>query len=588
MAVILSTLMSRDFLIRKVSSQKIYIFLFKKYKNCLLLPTVLKIFLMNRAITPPIFGSERDGDNFALSSLPVTEEDVILVHEYLGNLNPAYPTHHWRILRRMKQCLAQVQTFTFILKNPLDFAVADIQEANKFTRDFWRLYDIMESFKLDMSSMVDYLRAPLAKRKREESPILFDPSPLQVRSLSSSQTESSRLLEDGEEEEVEQVARAIYEPTQLVEQTQQVEDESKSWSTVSRYVHCTWPKCPLEPARVFEVLSKLYGPCDVEHLIVAQENHVPEEGQEIGDLHLHACLCLRRERKHNSRTLNRVVGYNGSYQTIMKKGSGPFNLSLSKAFLYGLKDNNQRYVATVGSVDHFRALFEESNKKKAAKILEQVFNASISGEHKPFEILKMFPSVALAHHKNIYAMWNIAKEAAIASIVLKEWMGVGVKDRAGEAMRQIAVWISTEVRAKDRPIKSPQLWITSEPSKGKTTFFAEMAKYLRIFTLTMDEKYIEGWDDDLYDLVVIDEFTGQKPISFINAFVDGQVVNLAVKGGTRVQKKRNVPVVVLSNLTPDQVYHQDLLIFALKARFKHVTFGPDDHLCRDVFFCEPQ
>lgn len=550
---------------------------------------------MNRATTPPIFGSERDGDNFVLSSLPVTEQDVELVHDKLGNLNPAYPIHNVKIIDKMKALYANHLSNQYIVRNQESFSGTDLGYAMIQRKEFWRLCEILHSFGVPLEKvqelnldlppievrLPDY---PVLKRKREESMILFSQSPLLLRSPSSSQTESSRRLEDGEEEEVDQVAKAIYEPTQLVEQTQLVEDESKSWTTVSRYVHCTWPKCPLEPARVFELLSKLYGPGDVEHLIVAQENHVPEDGQEVGDLHLHACLCLRRERKHNSRTLNRVVGYNGSYQTIMKKGSGPFNLSLSKAFLYGLKDNNQRFVATVGSVDHFRALFDESNKKKAAKILEQVFTACLSGEHKPFEILKMFPSVALAQHKNVTAMCNMAKEAAIASIVLKDWMGVGVKDRAGDAMRQIAIWISTEIRSASRPIKSPQLWITSEPSKGKTTFFSEMSQYLRIFTLTMDEKYIEGWDDDV-DLVVIDEFTGQKPISFMNAFVDGQVVNLAVKGGTRVQKKKNVPVVVLSNLTPEQVYGNDLLVHSLKARFKHVTFAPDDHLCRDLFFC---
>jgi len=70
----------------------------------------------------------------------------------------------------------------------------------------------------------------------------------------------------------------------------------------------------------------------------------------------------------------------------------------------------------------------------------------------------------------------------------------------------------------------------------------------------MSEDFYDGFADEGFDLIVLDEFRAQKTIQFMNSFVEGAPIYLRTKGGQTL-KKKNLPVVVCSNYLPEQAYH---------------------------------
>ena len=57
-----------------------------------------------------------------------------------------------------------------------------------------------------------------------------------------------------------------------------------------------------------------------------------------------------------------------------------------------------------------------------------------------------------------------------------------------------------------------------------------------------------------YDLAIMDEYHGQKTIAFLNAFLEGVPMKLCRRNLFPLTKKKNIPVIILSNFTPKEVY----------------------------------
>jgi len=68
-----------------------------------------------------------------------------------------------------------------------------------------------------------------------------------------------------------------------------------------------------------------------------------------------------------------------------------------------------------------------------------------------------------------------------------------------------------------------------------------------------DENFYDFYDDEDYDLIVLDEFKGQKTIQDLNRWLDGQTLTVRKKG-TQCMKFRNLPVIIVSNFPPHVVY----------------------------------
>jgi len=62
--------------------------------------------------------------------------------------------------------------------------------------------------------------------------------------------------------------------------------------------------------------------------------------------------------------------------------------------------------------------------------------------------------------------------------------------------------------------------------------------------------------DGIYDLIVFDEFQGQKPIGQLNALTDGFTTPLVRRGTHPYLKNDKLPVIICSNKLPHDVYNK--------------------------------
>ena len=83
----------------------------------------------------------------------------------------------------------------------------------------------------------------------------------------------------------------------------------------------------------------------------------------------------------------------------------------------------------------------------------------------------------------------------------------------------------------------------------------ELEKYLNVYWVPMDMDFYEGFDDT-YDLIVFDEMKSQKKLTWLNHFIVGAPMPINIKG-THTFKRRNVPVMFLSNMHPEIAYPKD-------------------------------
>lgn len=126
---------------------------------------------------------------------------------------------------------------------------------------------------------------------------------------------------------------------------------------------------------------------------------------------------------------------------------------------------------------------------------------------------------------------------------------------------------------RERHLKQPQLLLTGRPGTNKTNFFNILSKVLRIYSPPHRKDDFTGVNDN-YDLWLFDEFCPSRlhPTT-LNAILDGQVVQLDQKYGMVFKKKRNVPIVIISNSFPqvggliDNVYQE-----AFESRVLHIEF----------------
>jgi len=131
---------------------------------------------------------------------------------------------------------------------------------------------------------------------------------------------------------------------------------------------------------------------------------------------------------------------------------------------------------------------------------------------------------------------------------------------------QIGTWLTENIK-KHRMFKAPQLFIHGPRNYGKTTLIEYLEKSLSIYHVSLTEDFYDGFDND-YDLVVIDEFKGQKTIQWMNEFLQGSPMRLRVKG-SQYMKEKNVPVIILSNFPLYSCYpkaHLDNRLDTLECR----------------------
>lgn len=266
---------------------------------------------------------------------------------------------------------------------------------------------------------------------------------------------------------------------------------------------------------------------------------VSEEKHEDGSPHLHAYLTFEKA-KRISRADYFDLGNPENPDQVFHPNIQTCK-NMKECIKYITKDDKE---PAQHNIDYKQILAGKSSK--FAIIARQVMDGKSM-----LEINDTDPGFVLQHKRKLeeYQTWVVMKKPRLD---LLPWQPVPVPAFGPD--RQLAEWLNSNIFHPGRPLKARQLYLYSPPNCGKTTLITWLSRFCRIYYMPLLEDFYDFYDDDSYDLVVIDEFKGQKQIQFLNQWLDGQTTTVRVKGGQRL-KRRNLPCIILSNWALPTVYH---------------------------------
>lgn len=154
---------------------------------------------------------------------------------------------------------------------------------------------------------------------------------------------------------------------------------------------------------------------------------------------------------------------------------------------------------------------------------------------------------------------------------LQLWKQLTSQNSSDHPNTQIVEWLNLNIKIK-RTFKQKQLYIYGPPNMGKTSLVHFLEKYLMIYRIPPDEDFYDDYEDGVYDLMVLDEFRGNKRVQWLNILLEGSFLPLRKKG-SQYLKKDNLPIIILSNFSLEDSYqnvnrHQPERLESLKARLE--------------------
>lgn len=304
----------------------------------------------------------------------------------------------------------------------------------------------------------------------------------------------------------------------------------------------TYSQCPLQPSVVSDHIKNFVEAAGktLDYCLICQENH-----QDGNGLHLHA-LVLLKERIHirNPRCLD--ISVNGS--TYHPKIEPVRNLQ--KSIIYICKEKQD--LSNVLGVNVVPSLLLKSAKKKSSTV-SAVIASQVMEEQSLMDIVMENPGFALLHLKKIQdflSWWSAEKELDQPK---EEWVGCLPADPLVEQDEKISNWINSNfLTGNPRPPRTKQLWIHGPTSLGKTFLLRNLMRYFRGWGIP-NESWDEGFSDK-FDFAFCDEFIGQKTANWLMEFVEGTTMKLNRRGMAPFIKRKNIPVIICSNLSPSSVY----------------------------------
>lgn len=327
---------------------------------------------------------------------------------------------------------------------------------------------------------------------------------------------------------------------------------NNKFSLQAKRYFLTYPQCNLDKTMVCDWLVSQH---EVHQCIVSEEKH------EDGHPHLHVYLTFEKA-KRISRADYFDLGNPENPEEVFHPNIQSCK-NMKECVKYITKDDKDPAQHNIS--------FKEILAGKSSKFA--IIAQSVMDGKSMLQINETDPGFVLQHKRKLeeYQAWVVMKRPRLD---LLPWQPVPVPAFGPEY--ELATWLNSNIFHQSRPIKSAQLYLYSPPNCGKTTLISWLSRFCRIYYMPLLEDFYDFYDDDSYDLVVVDEFKGQKQIQFLNQWLDGQPCTVRVKGGQRL-KTRNLPCIILSNWPLSKVYanaieqHGSDVIDPLKARLEVVN-----------------
>lgn len=274
--------------------------------------------------------------------------------------------------------------------------------------------------------------------------------------------------------------------------------------------------------------------------VIAQEKH------KDGTTHLHAFIKRSSNENMTGKELDALSGKRGNYQ----RPKSEYNW-----VKYITKEDED---PDVYGMD-LTTFLEAAEKKKstafafvAQRVMDGARTRDILAENPGFvlqhkrKLEEFIPFVDLERTKKAKLDWEENAMPALRESMFDE--------KLSTSERNISRWLVNNIRNPKRKLRTQNLWIFSEATgMGKTSLVVHLQKYLQIYYMPKEEVFYDGWEDGQYDLIVMDEFKGQKKLTELNEWAGGASMPIRKKGAQGM-KHENTPMLILSNYSPANVY----------------------------------
>ena len=311
----------------------------------------------------------------------------------------------------------------------------------------------------------------------------------------------------------------------------------------SKNIFLTFSQCnyPLKDFR--DNIEKFFG-SNLEKGVVSQEKH------KDGGLHLHAAICLHQQVTSRSKELFDTLVDPPHHPNIQ----GRFTGGMLKAFDYVMKEGNFLPLNEKSfDLKEFLKLSKEKKNSRAALIVKEFDEAPVE------DVMENNKDFMLLHGKQVrdYVAWRQERERRLkfAKAQAQKVFVVPAPGYFNAWNNEIASWLTTNLRQK-RKHRQKQLWIQGPGGIGKTTLVTMMEEIysLSIYRWPKDERWWDLYGDGQYDLIVLDEFRSQKMITELNPILSGDPTTLSRRGMSPITKRDILPVIVMSNYTPEECF----------------------------------
>lgn len=262
------------------------------------------------------------------------------------------------------------------------------------------------------------------------------------------------------------------------------------------------------------------------------------ELHEDGGLHYHALVDMGKKINWESPRCLDIGDLHGDYKAAIHP---------DKVLEYVTKDGNYRFMGWT-NLEEAKLDVSKVGKKRSSD-WEEIGAMIQSGA-----TTKDIVTSKKQRWKDLSRIDDAVSQWGLWNMPTKDpFQGVTVLD-ANPETTAIGTWLNTNVQ-KPRLFKQKQLYLYGDKNLGKTSLINLLSEHLNIFYAPNDSEWMDEYSDD-YDLIVFDEFRAQYTIQWLNRFLEGSVMPLKRRAKSPALKKKNVPVIILSNFSLQEAYQK--------------------------------
>jgi len=290
----------------------------------------------------------------------------------------------------------------------------------------------------------------------------------------------------------------------------------------------------------------------VEEAIICIEDHGPVEDEDIKshptdeDPGRHIHMCFKLDKAHTVRKVDffdNLGGKHGNIQTCR---------NYKACQIYCAKEGNY----TTHNVD-IDAVVKSTKSKKGVKH-ETVANFILKKPRDVKQVTIKYPGYAIQHLNKVSDFIKLVKTFEDDTI---PYPGIDEDKIAGlpNPTLQIIEWLKNNLPPAIRPMKQKQLWIYGPSNTGKTTLREDLSKWFNSYHVAIEGgQWWSGFSEES-QIAFFEEFNGYKTMTQLKHFLDGSTMSIPIKGERiPLLKKRNIPCIILSNHSPEEVYRKSI------------------------------